>query len=99
MLKFYSKDSDKNRVTIVGQIDNGLLLLAASRCSDKDTFIKQKGEGIAKKRLFNKQLIGIYPVNSATVPRDFVNIAKRVVEQIHIDKKLVRIVYTAPTIV
>lgn len=96
MFKFYSKDSDKNRVTIVGQIDNGLLFLAASRCSDTDKFIKAKGEGLAKKRLFSKQLLGIYPItNPENAAKEFVTIARKEAAQLAKDKHPIRIQFIA----
>lgn len=98
MFKFYSKDPLRNRVTIVGQIENGLLFLAASRCSDSDNFNKAKGEGIAKQRLFHKQLLGIYPIaNPINVRKEFVTIAKQAAVELAIDKQPIRIVYIKRT--
>lgn len=49
--------SSKVRVTVVGEFIDGKLKLSASRCSDKDAFVKKIGRENAIKRLMNGELI------------------------------------------
>lgn len=50
MFRFYSK-SGGPRATLVGTHVNGVLKIAAARCSEKDNFSKSKGVEIASSRL------------------------------------------------
>ena len=85
MFTFYSKNSENQksneRVTFVGTFSEGILKIAAARCSKKDQFARKKGFLIAQGRLNKNRLLFSQemPVCSAT---DFVNIAKTLVENV-----------------
>lgn len=49
------KENPLPRITIVGEYDDGVLRLAASRCSLKDRFVKKIGRDIAEERLKTNQ--------------------------------------------
>ena len=60
MYVFHSKTTTPNRnerVTFVGEFENGLLKIASSRCSKKDQFNRKKGRTIAEGRLLKNKLI------------------------------------------
>ena len=79
MFTFYSRQQDNTprneRVTFVGEFTDGMLKIAAARCSKRDQFARKKGFTIAQGRLTKNKLIHTQemPVCTAT---DFVNIAK-----------------------
>ena len=60
--RFYSNWWNENRVTIVGTYENGVLKMAASRCSTSDNFCKKTGRGIAEKRLADNKLVATFPL-------------------------------------
>lgn len=53
MLVFHSKH-DRNRVTVVGDFVENELILAASRCGDRENFSRKEGRTKAKGRLCMK---------------------------------------------
>lgn len=77
MFRFYSKGS-KARVTVVGDIQDGVLKIAASRCSDTDAFCKRKGVEIASRRLSKGKTVFEQPVAEEFGAKDFVHIASTI---------------------
>lgn len=67
------------RVTVVGILEEGVLKLAASRCSYKDQFCKKTGREIAIARLKENNFITEYKLNEGEmqlVLPTFIEIAK-----------------------
>lgn len=56
-LIFHSLSEETIRVTVVGLHEEGVLKLSASRCSEKDHFIKKVGRELAIKRFENGEFI------------------------------------------
>lgn len=81
MYHFYSKPEFNVRVAIVGQYNNGVLKLAASRCSRKDQFVKRKGRAIAEGRLAKNKLCKEITLSECRIC-DFINIAKELSKDI-----------------
>lgn len=65
------------RVTIVGEFTDGVLRIAASRCSSKDHFVRRKGAAIAEGRLRKGRLVREVPMDSCDGFR-FVEVARSV---------------------
>lgn len=87
MYRFYSNPEQKVRVSVVGEFKNGILGLAVSRCSEKDTFIKKKGRMIAEGRLQKGKIykaIFMEECNSSI----FVEEAKKCVEELMTNKNV-----------
>ena len=92
MYHFYSKPSTKGsneRVSVVGQHNNGMLQIAAARCSAKDQFSRKTGRAIAEKRLEeNKTYIQI-PVEKCDISL-FLIVAQGVSQNVLKTKKVIR---------
>lgn len=73
MFRFYSKP-DSVRATLVGVHEDGRLKIAASRCSERDTFSRKKGIEIAEKRLRSGKFIFDQEMSDISAS-DFVRIA------------------------
>lgn len=56
MFRFYSNPINGTRVAIVGIHSEGVLKLAAARCSKRDEFRRAKGRAIAEGRLQKNKL-------------------------------------------
>ena len=81
MFRFYSKADETNRVSIVGECTDGVLKVAAARCSSKDNFVRKKGRELAEKRLQSNELCFEIPADKCDV-RTFIVIAKGLCQQI-----------------
>lgn len=83
MFTFYSKPNSEHnrneRVTFVGNFSDGILKIAAARCSKKDQFARKKGFQIAQGRLMKDKLIFSQEVSSCDASQ-FVQIAKELSE-------------------
>lgn len=70
MYNFYSKPIKKGsneRVSVVGQHNDGMLQIAAARCSAKDQFSRKTGRAIAEKRLEEKKTYITIPVEKCDI--------------------------------
>lgn len=63
MFRFYSNPTSPNRVTVVGEHQNGALNLAVAITGDHEQFMRKKGRKIAEGRLIKGKLIESIPVN------------------------------------
>ena len=57
MFRFYSRNQGGARVTLVGNHSDGVLRIAASRCSNKDTFSRKKGVEEAERRMNKRKFV------------------------------------------
>lgn len=78
MYVFHSKQTTPNRnerVTFVGEFENGLLKIASARCSKRDQFNRKKGRKIAEGRLlkdkivFKQEMVECSPTNFLDITR------------------------------
>lgn len=63
-LIFHASNEEPVRTTIVGIYDSGVLRLSASRCSEKDHFIKKVGRELAIERLEKGEFITEFKVKN-----------------------------------
>ena len=78
MYTFHSKPINTNRnerVTFVGDFQNGILNIAAARCSKKDQFSRKKGTQIATGRLNKHRLVYSTPLKECS-NNDFLNVVR-----------------------
>lgn len=79
---FHSRPNSTGvRVTVVGQNVNGELKLAASRCSEKDAFVKSIGRFKATERLSVDNLIATIDFQKPSLNR-FIGAADAVAEHV-----------------
>lgn len=88
MLTLHSKH-DTNRVTVVGDVVEGHLMLSAARCSKKDRFVRKVGNLIATGRFNKGKFCRIVPVGSNFKIKDFIEIASTFADDINVNPKLV----------
>lgn len=69
------------RVTVVGEVVDGELKLSASRCSEKDAFVKKVGREKAIERLSVGNLVTSIKVEKANLNL-FINTAKAVADSV-----------------
>ena len=97
MLLYHSKglQQEKNvsmpkvpRVSVVGEIneETGMLNLAVARCSSRDNFCRKIGKTIAEGRLKKEKCYTQIPVTKDFSPKNFVEIAKKVAEEVIANK-------------
>lgn len=48
---YYTAPTDKNRVSVAGEFNEGVLKIAVARTSNRDSFCREKGRTIAEGRL------------------------------------------------
>jgi len=84
MYRFYSNPPDINRISVVGEYQDGVLRLAASKCSKKDSFMRKKGRTIAEGRFNKGKFCKEIPLNNFTI-KDFIINAQLVIKEIHND--------------
>ena len=97
MFHFFSQQTETNRnerVTFVGEYSDGLLKIAAARCSKKDQFARKKGVKIAEGRLSKNRLIFKQEMPDCS-PKQFVDISKTLVGNI-LQTKVVLMAVTNP---
>ena len=87
MFGFYSLPEDRNRISIVGEHKDGILKIAAARCSTKDRFCKKTGREIATKRLKEDNLLLSVNIEKCE-GRLFLNMAKVLIEEINRNPKI-----------
>ena len=88
MLIFHTKH-DRNRVTIAGDLVDGVLQLSAARCSKKDCFKRKVGNAIATGRFRAGKFCKSINVGSNFTGKDFVEIAAEYGDEVHKIGKLV----------
>lgn len=88
MLTLHSKH-DNNRVTVVGDVINGHLMLSAARCGKRDRFVRKVGNLIATGRFNKGKFCRTVPVGSTFTTSDFIEIASTFADEIHVNAKLV----------
>lgn len=82
MFHYYSKKNDNPvRVVITGEHKDGILKLAAARCSKKDQFIKKKGRTISENRLKGGKLYASHFLAECPGTK-FLEIASKTAEEI-----------------
>ena len=82
MYRFYSRPTEtKSRVTVVGEYSEGVLKIAASRCSEKDNFRRKTGRAIAEGRLKKGKLFSSVLLKDCNIKK-FVTFAKDICNQI-----------------
>ena len=92
MYHFYSKPSQKGsneRVSVVGEHKNGMLQIAAARCSAKDQFSRKTGRAIAKARLEDNKTYVSIPVEKCDISL-FLLVAQGVSQNVLKTKKVIR---------
>lgn len=92
MYHFYSKPSKKGsneRVSVVGKHDNGMLQIAAARCSAKDQFSRKTGRAIAEKRLEENKTYITIPVETCDISL-FLIVAQGVSQNVLKTKRVIR---------
>lgn len=75
MYHYYTNPEDNNRVSFAGEHQNGVLNIAASRCSNRDQFQRKKGRAIAEGRLAKGKIYHSIEMSSCS-PKEFVDICK-----------------------
>jgi hypothetical protein len=88
MYRFYSNPAETNRVTVVGNYVDGNLSLAASRCSNKDQFMRKRGRTIAENRLEKGKVIVTLPIKDFTI-KDFVENATELAYHVKKNPKII----------
>lgn len=82
MYRFYSKPiANTGRTTIVATFVDGVVNVAAARCSTKDNFIRKKGRQIAEGRLVKGKLIHSFKIESFS-SADFIALANNLITQV-----------------
>lgn len=86
MFNFYSRYDKKlggkqARVVVTGQHSEGLLKIAASRCSTEDQFVKSIGRQKAHERLNNGNFYTVIKLNECP-PKKFIEIAESISQKI-----------------
>ena len=86
MYRFYSNptDTSKVRVSVVGEYshEDGILKIAVSRCSKKDSFIKKKGRAIAEGRLYKGKLYDKITFPTPPSSEEFIEHAKLIAKEV-----------------
>ena len=77
---FYSNHAGHHtpRATVVGELVDGVLQLAVSRCSAKDAFVKKRGRGIALGRLKKGRIFRQVAMPEGCSSKEFVAVATEV---------------------
>jgi hypothetical protein len=75
MYRYYSKPINGNRITVVGEYQDGILKLATACCSKKDQFMRKKGRSIAEGRLAKNKIMDIISLDYCS-GNDFVDFAQ-----------------------
>ena len=88
MLTLHSKHKS-NRVTVVGDVVDGKLLLSASRCSKKDSFVRKIGNAIATGRFNAGKYCRTIDVGSDFNTTIFVELASDFAEDAHAKGSLI----------
>lgn len=65
--RFYTSPWSKNRVSLVGTYNDGVLKVAASRCSNNDNFCKKTGRTIAERRLADNNLVAEFHLKECSI--------------------------------
>lgn len=76
MLRYYSNQEKRNRVTIVAEFKEGFLKFASARTSSKDRFVKKIGRSIAENRLKGDHINLITPCIKENMVKTFLDKAK-----------------------
>ncbi len=74
-------ENQKTRTTVAGTVEGTKLILAASRCSNRDQFCRKIGNNIATGRLKNP-LVAVNIDNDTSIISQFVKSASKVINQI-----------------
>ena len=95
IFRFYSKNENNRneRITLVGEHVEGVLKIAAARCSKRDQFQRSKGAKIALGRLAKNKLAYAIPMVTCT-GTDFVSVAQTLIEPILQSKQILMVVKT-----
>jgi hypothetical protein len=88
LFRFHTRPDKKVRATIVGKHEGGVLKIASSRQSEKDSFNRKKGNMIAEGRLAKGKLTAEIPMEECT-GRDFLRIAEEIGNQVCEEKTVV----------
>lgn len=88
MFIYYSDKNSKNRVSVVGTHENGLLKLGVARCGKKDNFCRKTGRTIAEGRLRKGNIFTKVPIDTCRT-EDFIRHAKAVVDNVEKDPRVI----------
>ncbi len=88
MYRYYSNPTVPNRVTVVGNYSNGVLSVSASRCSNKDQFMRKRGRTIAESRLEKGKTILSVEIEDFSI-KNFIEIARNVSDKIQKEPSLI----------
>ncbi len=91
-----TKGLKQNRVTVVGDYQDGVLKIAVSRCSDKDTFTKIRGRGLATGRLLRGKIYKSFTLKEINTEK-FIEIASSEAALVEKNPELVSKVILTPT--
>ena len=80
--RFYSNPENSTvRVSLAGTHENGVLKIAAARCSNRDNFQRKKGRQIAEGRL-HKDKVCYQEQRETCTGHDFVEVARSLAAEI-----------------
>lgn len=86
---YYYTEPGKNRISYAGRYEDGLLEVAAARCSDKDEFSKKKARWILDGRLALDKLLAVREIAECKT-EDFIKVCQEYTEELQKDMTKVK---------
>ena len=81
---YYTAPTDKNRVSVAGEFNDGILRIAVARTSNRDAFCREKGRTIAEGRLVKGRTYKSIPMEVCE-GRDFLKVVAPIAEEVRIN--------------